>query len=174
MRSRRVRRLGQAGTTLPEIVVTIGVIGLVTGLSVTGITGGYDNLNAATNTVLNELRLTRLNSMTRGAHHRMVFGTDSLQRQRLQDADGNGEWDEDSQFEADDIALPDDIALSVEGSVTATGGLSVEFDSRGMLVVPSGAANSVIEVSVVAVSGMNAGKVNQVEVWPSGQIQIAD
>jgi len=154
------------------VLVTIGVITLVTGLSVTGITGRYDSHNAATGTLLNQLRLARMNAMTRGAHYRVTLNGNTHSLERLQDNDGDGEWAADTQVGPDVVELPDDVALSAEGGVAATGGLSVEFDTRGMLVVPSGATTGVVELSVTAIGGMDAGKVNRIEVWPSGQIQL--
>jgi Tfp pilus assembly protein FimT len=168
------RSLGQRGTSLPEVVVTIGVISLVTGLSVTGITGRYDTLNSAASTLLNQLRLARMNSITRGAHYRITLSDDTYKLERLQDNDGNGVWDLDTQNTPQEVTVPDEIALSAEGGVGTPDGSSIEFDSRGMLAVPSGISNGVVEIFVTAVAGINAGRVSRIEVWPSGQIQIDD
>lgn len=174
LRLRRGRPFGQAGTSLPEILVTISVIGLVMGLGVTGITGRYDNHGSATQSVLNDLRLTRMNAITRGAHYRMTFKSGSYDMQRLQDNDGNGVWDTDSQVEPTEVELPYDVALSVAGAIASPLGLTIDFDSRGMVATPSGIVVGVATVYVTATGGINAGKVNSVEVWPSGQIQLED
>lgn len=162
------RSLGERGSTIPEILVTVGIIGLVLGTSVIGLNASYADLGSSSQTFVNGLRQARMNSVTRGAHFRVSWTSSKLTTRRLQDDDADGTWATDDEFDPFVQNLPAGI------SIATTSPNKVEFDTRGMIVPPSGSSQSVVHVTINGASGPNhSGGTMEVEIWPSGQIELA-
>ena len=161
-----------AGATLFELLVTVSVIGVLLGVSVLGIRGTYFDFATSKQRVVNDLRLTRSNANTKGAHFRVLFGSGSYFIERLQDEDGDGVWDSDPELEPQEINLPDGVGVTL--SLFGGGGTdasAVEFDTRGMVVPPDG--KMVADLTEIIIRDLKTGEAVVVQVWPSGQVQLS-
>lgn len=163
-RRRSPRSVGEAGLTLLELLVSIAIIGTVGILAMPTLSNNSLDLSSAVQQFVGELRTARASATSRGAHFRVTLAATSYTLQRLQDTDANGVWEPDTKFPAGTIDLPTDISLSV----TSGDGI-IEFTSRG-LVVPR-PDDGVAEIERITLSDTAHGRAEQIEVWPSGQVQ---
>jgi type II secretory pathway pseudopilin PulG len=157
----------ERGTTILEVLISVGIILIALGGSVLGLNRTFADLTSAGQTFANDLRLARMNAVTRGAHYRVSWGDTSYRTERLIDLDGNGIWELDPQAPPVLRRLPAGISL---GNLGADGN-AFEFDTRGMVVPPSSATPDVVALAVGETG--NPALAIRIEVWPSGQVYLA-
>lgn len=163
-KSRSPGSIGQAGLTLLELLVGLAIVGTLGAIAIPNLNNSSLDLSSAVQRFVGELRMARARATNSGAHFRVTLADTSYTIQRLKDADEDGVWEPDSSFPAGTIDLPTNISLSVTG-----GDGIIEFTSRG-LVVPR-PDDGVAEIEQITISDTANGRTQQLEVWPSGQIQ---
>ncbi len=163
--------LTERGTSLIEVIVTTGIIGLLLGGSVLGLKSTYNDLGSSSQTFASDVRVARMDAVTRGSHFRVAWTSKSYKTQQLQDDDGNGVWQTDTGVQAQTRYLPGGVTMA-----TAPGGAAVqnvEFDTRGMVVTPANGSPGVVVVGVKgAPHGGRVSGTMDIEIWPSGQIYM--
>ena len=152
---------GEKGLTVIEMIVTLGIIGILTGVAVSSFGSKTLALSSATEDLLGALRVARANATGRGVHFRVTVNANSYSIQRLQDPDEDGNWTPDGAAQQVDLPNPAYIGTGA--------GTAIEFDTRGLLVPPPA---GVITIQIV---NPDNGGTKEIQVWPSGQIgQIPD
>lgn len=169
-RRRAQRGLDESGATLPEMIVTLGIVSVVVGTSVLSLNRTFTDLGTASQGFMNDLRQARQNAVTRGAHYQVSWTTNAYTTQRLQDNDHDGVWHTDSQATPQTANLPTGVSMATTFP-TGTSPQAVEFDTRGMVVPQPSATPGVIRVGITKTQ-RPAGSV-RVEIWPSGQVNPA-
>ena len=147
------------------MLVAVAIMGLMSALSISNFNRSRSGLNLgnATESLAGNIRLARVNAVSRGARYRVTLGSNSYSIQRLQDDDGDGVWEPDGAFPAQEIELPKGIIIN--GGADA----EIEFNTRGLLApLPDGTLPDVIPIYL---SGADESQSETVEVWPSGQVQ---
>jgi len=165
---RRVR--DESGTSILEIVVTLGVVILVVGLSALSLNRTFADLGTASQGFINDLRQARLYAVTRGVHYRLSWTSTAYTLIRLQDSDQDGDWDVDGQVDPQTVNLPLGVSMATVGEGGALP-QAVEFDTRGMVVPDLDQTLGVVRVAI-SKTERPSGTV-QVEIWPSGQVNPA-
>jgi len=143
---------GEKGLTVFEMIVTLGIIGILTGVAISSFGS-------------KALRVARANATGRGVHFRVTINADSYSTQRLQDPDGDGNWTPDGAAQQVDISNPAYISTGA--------GTAIEFDTRGLLMPPDD--DTPASVITIKIENPENGGTKEIQVWPSGQIgQIPD
>lgn len=173
--ARRLRRSrcfwSNQGSSLPEVVVTVGMSGLILGLGVLGINAKFIDLSATARNLTGEIRRARMNAVTRGAHYRVVLSESAYRVERMQDSDGDGVWTPGTSAPVRRTDLPAGISLSV----LEDGPSAIEFDTRGMIVPQDDAPVAMVAIQLTEANGTGrAGGRARIEVWPSGQIDMEE
>lgn len=168
----QIVRLNRRGTSLIEILAATGIVGILLGGSVLGLNATFNDLSSSSQQFAGDVRLARMNAVTRGAHYRVVWSGKSYKTERLVDSDGDGVWATDLAVPPQTRKLPAGITLA--GSAGAQGTQFVEFDTRGMVVTPTNESPAIVLVGIskAAPGSRNSGKVD-IEIWPSGQIYLS-
>lgn len=159
-------RLTTRGTSLPEVMATVGVIAVLMAVAASGLNRRYADLETAHQELVNDVREMRLRASLKGAHFRLSTGATSYEIQRLQDGDRDGLWQPDPTVAPRVVHLPPGVQMAVtqkSGDVT-----QVEFDTRGVVVDPEDGRSG--DVVVVVLSDQHDDR-RRVEIWPSGQVQ---
>lgn len=164
--------LNERGTSLIEILATAGIIGILLGGAVLGLNATFNDLTSSSQAFAGDVRLARMDAVTRGVHFRVVWSGTSYKTERLVDTDGDGNWKPVLGAPPQIRALPAGITLGSAGG--DQGAQSVEFDTRGMVVTPESGSPEVVVVGVskAAPTSRNSGTVD-IEIWPSGQIYLS-
>jgi Tfp pilus assembly protein FimT len=158
-------RLGQKGSTLPEAVVTLALAGVVMAIGAVGLRANYLDLSTAQQNLVNNVRRARMMATRKGVHYRVTFGSGSYQIERMKESElAAGVWQVDEVVEPESVELPASLSLGVASD---SGGSSIEFDTRGMVVPPAVATTS----SIVTVTLSEGDDEKVVRIWPSGQIE---
>jgi hypothetical protein len=156
----------QVGSSLAEVMVTIGIVTGLMGVGILSLDRGYMNMTTAKQNLMNDLRQARMQATLKGAHFRFDAASGAYQIVRLSDDDSDGVWETDSDFTPRTIDLPSGYGISVYSSgATAV----AEFDGRGLLVPQSDGSLSIVTVTITS----EEGKVESVQIWPSGQVEEA-
>ncbi len=156
---------GEKGLTVFEMIVTLGIIGILTGVAISSFGSKTLALSSATQDLMGALRVARANATGRGVHFRVTINADSYSTQRLQDPDGDGNWTPDGAAQQVDISNPAYISTGA--------GTAIEFDTRGLLMPPDD--DTPASVITIKIENPENGGTKEIQVWPSGQIgQIAD
>lgn len=163
-RSRMFR--SQAGSSLAEVMVTIGIVASVMGMGVLGLERGYLNLTTTKQEIINDLRRARMQATLKGAHFRFEAMGNKYSVTRLADSNGDGTWDVDPAFPAKIVDLPSGFSVVVS---SAGASAAAEFDGRGLLVPPATGSFGIISVLI----SDSKGKSETVQIWPSGQVEEA-
>lgn len=159
---RRPTLFSQMGSSIPELMVTVGIIASVMGTGVMSLDRGYLDLATAKQTLVNDLRRARMQATLKGAHFRFQTQGGQYVITRLKDADGDGVWNVDSAYTARTVELPH--GYSIVAASTA------EFDGRGLLVATG--SSSVADIISVTLRD-HEGQRKVVQIWPSGQVEEA-
>jgi hypothetical protein len=155
-RTSRARR--QRGVSFAELVLTLGLAGLMAGFAASALNRRAMNLTAAAEGLMGSLRLARANATSRGAHYRVSFTASSYTVERLQDDDGDGVWVPEGN--------PLVVDLPAGVSLTNGAGEDVEFDTRGLLAEePDGSLPPLLTLRLE-----DGARFREIEVWPSGQV----
>lgn len=149
----------QRGMSLIELLVVIGILGLVVAVTLPGLKSSALDLSTATQNLVGDLRIARANAASHSAHYRVTISSESYTIQRLQDNDGDGVWQPTGSPQS--VDLRDGISLNVE-----SGDGVVEFNTRGLVE----SDNAGPEIERITLTDSRDGKTKQVEVWPSGQV----
>lgn len=158
-RQRTATIFSQTGSSIAELVVTVGIIASVMGTGVLSIERDYLDLATAKQNLVTDLRRARMQATLKGAHFRFEAEGNSYAISRLADADGDGVWEVDEEFTPKTVDLP--------AGVTIAAPLPAEFDGRGLLV-PDGNGYTGI-VTLYMSDGEGSSKI--IQVWPSGQVE---
>ncbi|MGE0823617.1 MAG: Tfp pilus assembly protein FimT/FimU [Candidatus Binatia bacterium] len=146
------------GFTVVELLVTIGIIGIVGMLAIPAINSGTISLSSASEELQANLRLARGNAVGRGVHFRVTLDMDSYTVERLHDPDEDGVWSTDTSFPPQTTRLPSSVHVS-EGVGTV-----VEFDTRGLLYpLPE-------EPLSITLDNAKTNQTKHLKVWASGQV----
>jgi type II secretory pathway pseudopilin PulG len=152
----------ETGLSVIELLVAIALIGVMGALAIPRLNQSVLNLSSATQNLVGNIRMTRANAVSRGAHYRITLGATSYSIERLHlDADGN--WVPDPGYPSEDWDLPSGISLNV----TSGDGI-IEFDTRGLIVPPPDEDAS--EIEEVTIHDSQDGDNKHLEIWPSGQV----
>lgn len=156
----------QTGSSLAEVMVTIGIVTGLMGVGILSLDRGYMNMTTAKQNLMIDLRQARMQATLKGAHVRFDAGSGAYRIVRLSDPDGDGQWETDRAFTPRTIALPSGygVAVSSSGSTAVA-----EFDGRGLLVPQSDGSLSIITVTITGADG----DAESVQIWPSGQVEEA-
>lgn len=157
--------LGNEGSSLPELIATVGVIGILLAVSVLGLSRRFLDLEATHQELTNVIREMRLRSTIKGAHYRLTPMTTSYGVSRLRDDDADGLWEIDPDAAPQHVELPPGITIGV--TKLSGGNTSLEFDTRGVAVDPLGQEAEVVQLTLTDAKS----ETRAVEVWPSGQVQ---
>jgi len=162
---RKFRCIGsQVGSSLAEVLVTLGIVTSVMGVGVLGLNRGYMNLTTAKQNLVNDLRRARMQATLKGAHYRFEVAGGQYTITRLTDADGDGEWEVAADFPSKVVDLPPGFSLSASAAGEAA---SAEFDGRGLLVPQGDGSLGIITLTV----SDDQGKSHRLQIWPSGQVE---
>jgi hypothetical protein len=160
--SRRGMR-SQRGTSMVEILVTLGMVTAMMGIGVLGI--DRESMDAATvrQNLIRDLRQARKMATLNGTHYRVSVQGDRYVVERLTDRNGSGTWGVHESIAAQEIDLPSRVSISGSAGF-------VEFDARGLLV--RGSSDDYGAFSLIVTD--DNGGVETVRVWPSGQVEMLD
>ena len=117
--------------------------------------------SSATQDLITSLRGARATATSRGIHVRVSISSTSYTVQRLK-LDGSGNWVADSLYPAQTFSAPPAISFS-----TTQGDGIVEFDTRGLVIPPSG--QTVASIETLSVLDTRTNTTKSISVWPSGQ-----
>lgn len=165
-RNRTLRN--QTGSTLAEVLVTIGIVTGLMGVGVLSLNRGYLNLATARQNLVNDLRRARMQATLKGAHYKFESTGNQYTITRLADGDGDGDWEVDPDFQPKTVALPAGFSVVTFGGATGSAGIA-EFDGRGLLVPDETGSLSIISVTV----SDSSGQAETLQIWPSGQVESA-
>ena len=138
-----------------EVCAVMGIIGVFLALAVPHVNNGAFVLNMADQQLLADLRGTRMDALTKGDHFRFrVTAASTYVEERMQL--GGGGWSAIS---------PALKSRTLPSGVTFISGVgtTLEFNTRGLLVIPQAAAN-------LKIKDAHTGIGREVTVWPSGQV----
>lgn len=150
----------EAGSSMAEVMVTVGIVASVMSTGVLSIDRGYLDLATAKQNLINDLRRARMQATLKATHFRFEAEGNHYVITRLEDADGDGAWQVDEDFTPREVALP--AGFHVSASKMA------EFDGRGMLVDDDSPLSlDTIDVHLKDHDGQR----KTVQIWPSGQVE---
>jgi prepilin-type N-terminal cleavage/methylation domain-containing protein len=151
----------EKGVTLLELLVVIGVLGIISMIAIPALNSSMLDLSSASDELAANLKLARGRANGSGSHVRVTINANSYVVERLQDDDDDGVWMPDGSFPANTIDLPKTV------SVTDGVGKQIEFNSRGLMDSPEGTTPAVVELTLY---DSKNGDTKQIHVWPSGQV----
>lgn len=163
--SGRITR-SERGTSLAEVLVTIGIVTTILGVGILGLNRGYLNLTAAKQNLVNDLRQARMQATLKGTHFRFEAMGNKYSIQRLAKSETNGAWSLDPSFAPKVVDLPPGFTITVNSASPAP---IAEFDGRGLLVPFSTGSPGIVTVVIID----SKGKTEQIQIWPSGQVEDA-
>lgn len=146
-------------------MTTVGVVAVLMAIAALGLTRRYVDLESSHQELVNSVRELRLRATLKGAHYRLTPSSSAYEIQRLRDDDGDGLWVPDPDAPPRVVELPPGVAIAAEK--VSGDAAAVEFDTRGVMVDPDGAAAEVVRIALTDADGDR----RVVEVWPSGQVQ---
>lgn len=143
-----MRRLGEAGLTLPEMLIVVSVTGIISAFALGGYQQYQESISArrAAEAVVADVQVARSLAIQMRAPVSLV-ATESQQRYVVRDTAGN-----EYHWRAFDAGS--DIRLS--GLDVATTGDSLTFDSRGILLSGNSAQITVTRLSKQRTVTLNA------------------
>lgn len=158
----------ELGTSLADVMVSLGIISILMGVGVLGLDRDSPDLDAARQSLVSDLRMARMQATLKGVRFRFTIESSSYRIERLVDIDGADNWQVDSAYSPKVVTLPAGYGMastSTSGSAT-----TAEFDGRGLLVAQSDGSVGVISIVIVD----DEGRQKLVKLWPSGQVESPD
>ena len=157
-------RGNERGMSMVELLVTLGIVAVVGAVALPRINSGTLNAKVTAQNLLGDIRMARASATTRGAHFRVTLESTSYTVERLQDDDGDGDWEPGAGLQKRTVDLPSGISLSINN-----GDGIIEFTTRGLIAtLPDGTPP---EIEDVTLNDSVHGKTRNIQVWPSGQVQ---
>jgi Tfp pilus assembly protein FimT len=160
----------QRGSSIPEVLVTVSVIAVTLSGSVLALNSAYEDRRTAGQSFANDLRMARMNAVTRGSHYRITWSGNMYTIKRLQDEDDDGDWEVNDDVAPQNREFDGGVQISVVSTPTSPVDPEVEFDTRGMVVDENGDLRDIIQITLTDTG--TAGGTSKVEVWPSGQVYL--
>ena len=154
----------ERGMSMVELLVTLGIIAVVGAMTLPRLNSGTFNAKVTAQNLLGDIRMARANATTRGAHFRVTLESTSYTVERLQDDDGDGDWEPGVGLQKRTVDLPSGISLSINN-----GDGIIEFTTRGLIATL--ADGTPPEIEDVTLNDSVHGKTRHIQVWPSGQVQ---
>lgn len=162
------------GTSGPELMVTIAITVMVLSVGMLGLNQKFIDTSVMAQSVANDVRMARVNAVTRGAHYRVTLGSDWYRTERLQDNNNDRVWDPDTSTPAQLRQMKGGVTLTAATGTQTGGASTLEFDTRGMVV--AGAGGTVPSMMTVAITGSTDARAERgtsyLYIWPSGQVQL--
>jgi Type II transport protein GspH len=146
-----------------DITVAVGIIGLLVALLIPTLNSRAIMLPTVTQGLVNHLRLARAGAASRGTHFRVTFRLHTYAIEQLQDSNGDGIWEPDSNIPAWHVSLPPTVAI---GSAVDT---AIEFDTRGL--VSAASQDGTVTPVTVKLTDSQTEKSAVIEILPSGKVQ---
>ncbi|MGE0823616.1 MAG: GspH/FimT family pseudopilin [Candidatus Binatia bacterium] len=146
-----------------DVAVATGIVTLLVVLLIPTLYTQKVTLPLVTRNLIEQLRLTRAEAASRGAHFRVTFHPRSYAIEQLQDVDGDGRWTADTSLPAWRIPLPTAVTVS-EGAGTV-----MEFDSKGFVTSVFDEAN--VAAVTIRLQDARSGDSNVIQILSSGKIQ---
>jgi Tfp pilus assembly protein FimT len=172
-----MRCAAEVGSTMVDLMVSVGITSLLLGVSVITLKGSFTDLSSSAQTLAGDIRRARMYAVTRGAHYRMTFASTWFKSERLQDNDNDGVWQVDTNHSSPQRNLQGGITMAANtGNSTGSGAGAtpvIEFDSRGMVVPKAGTTvPGIMTIAVQGDAGDSMVGTLYVYVWPSGQVEL--
>jgi hypothetical protein len=149
-----------AGFSLVELLVILGIVGILVAIAVPTTNRSMLNLSYSMGEFESNVRVARGNANGRGVHYRVTLHSDYYEIDRLHVS--GGAWIHDPAFSVQTISLPPHV------TITTGAGQSFEFNSRGLLQ-PVAVGTPAVQVDVT-MRDSRSDETKTVGVWPSGQI----
>jgi hypothetical protein len=146
-----------------DIAVAVGIVSLLIALLIPTLNSRATTLPTATRGLVDHLRLARAGAASRGTHFRVTFQASAYAIEQLQDEDGDGMWEPDTQVPAWRISLPPTVAIGVAADTT------IEFDARGL--VSATPHDGTVPPVTVKLTDSQTEKSSVIEILPSGKVQ---
>jgi Tfp pilus assembly protein FimT len=146
-----------------DLVVAIGIVGLLVALLIPTLSSRAIMLPTATRELVGHLRLARAGAASRGAHFRVTLRTHTYAIEQLQDNNGDGIWEPDGKLPVWHVSLPPTVAV---GTAADT---AIEFDTRGL--VSAGSQDDIEAPVTVELKDSQTEQSTVIEILPSGKVQ---
>jgi prepilin-type N-terminal cleavage/methylation domain-containing protein len=151
---------GTSGQTLAELMITIGIFGVILSAALPSFDPRRQDINTATTTLIGDFRHTRARAITSGTHFAIkVLGPHQYEVQRL--IEEGADWPLDAVVQT--VTLPRNVRLELSGTDT------VEFNTRGLMVTTIEPAMEPQPLYVYLFEEAGGGT-RSFSVWPSGQV----
>jgi prepilin-type N-terminal cleavage/methylation domain-containing protein len=144
------------GFSLVEILVAIGIFGILVAAALPHLDTRRENINSAVNSVAANIRLARTKAMSTGIHYCMHWSASNKYYVRR--------WSDNKNIV--DAKLPTRVSWSMDNYPDLP---HVMFNTRGM-AIDNTAANGVLVNPVDVYIWDTYGISHKIVVWPSGQI----
>jgi len=155
---RRIRcrsRDSVAGFTLVELLAAVGAMAVILGVAMSHASRDRFSLWSAQTQVLSDLRRARADALTKGDHFTFRISSNTTYEEYRLTLVG-GTWQQLTSAVRTGT-LPSPVQF------TAGVGSTFEFDTRGLMVLPSAALT-------VSLQDTHTSSTRNVTVWPSGQV----
>jgi prepilin-type N-terminal cleavage/methylation domain-containing protein len=144
------------GYSLVELLVAIGIFGIVVAAALPHIDSRRQNINTAVNTIMANIRLARAKAMSTGVHYCAHMSSSTKYYVRR--------WSDNKNIV--DATLPTGVTWSMADYPDLP---HIMFNTRGM-AIDNSAQNKVLANPVHIYVNDRFGISHKIDVWPSGQV----
>lgn len=149
--------LGENKSSWSDLAVVGGIIALLLALLIPTLGGQEVVLPHIKRNLMEHLRFTQAGALSRGAHFRVTFQTNTYAIEQLQDKDKDGTWTTGTALPVWRVALP--ATVTIEAGVAQV----VEFDHNGKIAQD--------EKVTIRVRDIQNGRSETIHLLPSGHVQ---